>query len=604
MSIKISDPTLQQLFGTIIRYTIPPYQRRYRWQQEAQWEPLWDDIRELAEQWLVDSAPLKDDPHFLGALVLRPLQNVAIEPQNREVIDGQQRLTTLQILLDAVQAVFKELADSHAGPLESLILNNEDYTKHDQDHRFKVWPSKYDQDAFRAVMDDHASSEEYGDSLITQAHDFFFDAVDSWIKAAASSDEQARLCEALFAVLTQHLQFVVIDVTGERIANTIFETLNARGTPLQAWDLVKNFMYERAGDAPDFEDWFEDHQLKFDEEWWQSETGSGRNRHSNADLYLNHFVVLRTHKEASSRTSNAVYRDFVAYAESVDSLEEKTIRAVGTDFSRIGEVYREIMDPSPDERHRRFLSNWRIQGHTVLTPVLLWLWSSDVPTEELNLAVRALDSYFGRRLICQGSSKDYRELSIGLLKELNDAGPRRAGNVTRGYVMERSNGVETLKWPTDEEVREVLVNRRLYGQLTVTRVQMVLEAIERQLRDDSGVAEQLTESFRTIEHVMPQKWPTHWARPRKGGTDETPMQRRERLVHSIGNLTLVTSRLNSKMRNGPWREKKKMLSNHGMMYLNSGLIEHDSQWNDDAITNRSHLLADVVTRVWPAPEKL
>lgn len=253
-----------------------------------------------------------------------------------------------------------------------------------------------------------------------------------------------------------------------------------------------------------------------------------------------------------------------------------------------------------------FLHHWRVQGNNVLAPVLLWLWSSGVPDVELGLAVSALDSYFGRRLVCQSPSKDYRELSIGLLKELSGSSSSQAGGVTKRYLRDRSEGVETLKWPTNEELLNVLEGRQLYGKLTVPRVQLILEAAERQMRAEAGVAEPLEDQARSIEHVMPQKWETHWSPPRKGDAteDETAKQRRDRLLHSIGNLTLVTSRLNSKMKNGPWLEKRDMLKKHSKLYLSNDLIDHAHQWNEEAIIRRSRMLAEILVRVWPTPQDL
>ncbi len=606
MSIRISDPTLQHLFGKPIRYTIPPYQRRYRWTEEPQWQPLWDDVEELANDWLANPNQATHDPHFCGAIVLRPHQNATKEPENREVIDGQQRLTTMQVLLDAAQEVFQEHSAMHASLLAHLILNDDIYTETDRDFRFKVWPSRYDREAFRAVMDDQSPTEGYEDSRIFLAHQFFRKEIADWIELVEGEAERVQRCEALTSVLTQRLQFVEIVVESSGIANEIFETLNARGTPLQAWDLVKNYLYERAGNSPDFEDWFDDEMVKFDTEWWQDESGSGRNARSNVDLFLNHFLVLRTTKEVKGRTANDVHRAFSAYMKEPDLDAEKSARGVGSDFSRLGEVYRGITQAQRSDPHGNFLHSWRVQGNNSLAPVILWLWSSGAPDDELDLAVRALDSYFGRRLVCQAVSKDYRELTIGLLGALNESGPSSVGDVTKRYLRERAENVETLRWPSDDEIRFVLQNRQMYGKLTAPRVQLILESIERQLRLEARVSEPLPEQSRSIEHVMPQKWQAYWQAPspQDQTEDETATQRRNRLLHTIGNLTLVNSRLNSKLRHGPWDQKRELLKEHSKLYLSNDLIDHDDPWDESAIIERSRKHAEVLIRVWPTPDRL
>ena len=241
----------------------------------------------------------------------------------------------------------------------------------------------------------------------------------------------------------------------------------------------------------------------------------------------------------------------------------------------------------------------------MLAPVILWLWSSGVPDQQLNRAVRALDSYFGRRLVCQSSSKDYRELSIGLLNELDSKGADNAGDATVKYLKKRAADVDTLQWPDDAELRKVLTERPVYGKLTSARVQMVLEAIERQMRIDAGFADSsFVPDGLSIEHVMPQKWDAHWP-PAKGGTaEETARQRRGRLIHTIGNLTLVNPKLNSTLRNSAWKTKRRTLKTHSKLYISNDVNEHTKQWNEAAITERSDRMADILIRVWPEPDAI
>lgn len=604
MSINTSTPTARQLFDTNIRYIVPPYQRRYVWNEPDQWEPLWQDIVSLTEQVQGTSHTGGDDPHFLGAVVVRQLQSGRTEPAKQEVIDGQQRLTTLQILLDAAEHVLHERNDEHADLLKPLILNGEVFTRENKDFRFKVWPTRHDRDAFRAVMAGQDPQIVPGESQIADAHLFFQRRIAEWLNAA-DADEAERRTEALVEVATQRLNFVVINVDGDQLANTIFETLNARGTPLQAWDLVKNLIYDRAGSDPDFDEWFDDHLLKFDQDWWQRESGTGRNRRSNVDLYLNHFLVLRRKAEVKGRTNRDVYRAFGEYLEEPVEPGEKSVKSVGTDFSRLGDTYEEVMLTARTGKHGQFLHHWRVEGHGVLAPVILWLWSSGVPDQQLNRAVRALDSYFGRRLVCQSSSKDYRELSIGLLNELDSKGADNAGDATVKYLKKRAADVDTLQWPDDAELRKVLTERPVYGKLTSARVQMVLEAIERQMRIDAGFADSsFVPDGLSIEHVMPQKWDAHWP-PAKGGTaEETARQRRGRLIHTIGNLTLVNPKLNSTLRNSAWKTKRRTLKTHSKLYISNDVNEHTKQWNEAAITERSDRMADILIRVWPEPDAI
>src|SRR5258705_4186894 len=133
------------------RLIVPLFQRRYVWNQESQWEPLWDDVVRVAER-LLQQPQVKPQPHFLGAVVLQQIQNSVGLMQTRTIIDGQQRLTTLQLLLDALHAELLSVAQRPAAMrIEQLVSNAEPFCSKPED-RFKVWPTNRDRAAFNAIM--------------------------------------------------------------------------------------------------------------------------------------------------------------------------------------------------------------------------------------------------------------------------------------------------------------------------------------------------------------------------------------------------------------------------------------------------------------------
>ncbi len=143
--------------------------------------------------------------HFLGAVVVKQLPSGAGDPSRSSVIDGQQRLTTLQLLLDAAQFVMEQRErDDEAESIHELVLNDSKRFR-GTSKRFKLWPSRVDRDAFEAVMDnDQDVPASLEDSRIVQAHGFFVDAMNDW-----ASDEEVTAdgrLSALAAVLQQHLQ--------------------------------------------------------------------------------------------------------------------------------------------------------------------------------------------------------------------------------------------------------------------------------------------------------------------------------------------------------------------------------------------------------------
>ena len=147
--------TPRNLFQKEVHYTIPPFQRPYVWTQDDQWEPFWEDVRNVAENYLEqlersgnDGVKAKEQtsPHFLGAVVLRQIPTAAKDIDQREVIDGQQRVTTLQLLLDAIQQICEESDQPYlkrvARRLAKLVTNDEELIGDDRLQIFKLWPTR------------------------------------------------------------------------------------------------------------------------------------------------------------------------------------------------------------------------------------------------------------------------------------------------------------------------------------------------------------------------------------------------------------------------------------------------------------------------------
>ena len=225
---------------------IPLFQRPYVWNEENQWAPLWQDVRRMAELRLGD--PGSTATHFLGAIVLQAQDNPTGTIQLRQVIDGQQRLTTLQLLMDATASVLESRAeDNLALRLEELTHNPAHYVQPDKDV-LKLQHTNRDRAGYDEVMRADppiAYSElKQSRSLLVLGHKFFSEQVDLWLGDDGVPGFAMR-AQVLTNVITRALQFVVIDLRADENSQEIFETLNARGTPLTAADLIKNFVFQK-----------------------------------------------------------------------------------------------------------------------------------------------------------------------------------------------------------------------------------------------------------------------------------------------------------------------------------------------------------------------
>ena len=356
----------QQLFQKDVRYEIPQFQRPYVWEQEAQWEPLWEDVRDATEDYLDGNV----QPHFMGAVVLQQHPNPAGGVETRIVVDGQQRLTTMQLLLDAVQEVFQQRGYRlPARRLSLMVQNNEVFWEDDPDLAFKIWPTVFDRAAFRHAMHNDLPTVEHEESRIVQAHAFFKDQVGLWLDDYP--DESDSRAAALEHTVAQLLEMVVIDLDNNDDPHIIFETLNARGTPLLQSDLVKNLVMYEAGVGTNSDSVEASRLWGFDNDWWREEISQGRLRRPRVDVLLNYWMVARTREEI---TANTVFSEFRKYVE--DS--SHSIREIAVDIGRARSIYEDLEHGRyPDIAS--FLNRWRTMQVGVMTPVLLWLLSSDVP---------------------------------------------------------------------------------------------------------------------------------------------------------------------------------------------------------------------------------
>ena len=590
----------QQLFAHPIRYEVPDFQRRYVWKQDEQWEPLWDDVADLAQSLMEDGS----EAHFLGAVVLQPAAFPTGGPERRIVVDGQQRLTTLQLLIDAVQEV---LADrGHSGPamrLSALVENPAAFQDGDQDNTFKVWPTAVDRAAFRHAMHNDLSTTEHSASRIVQAHDYFKEQVGQWLDGFGDPAEaRVRAARALEEALRTKLELVVIDLGGSDDAHMIFETLNARGTPLLQSDMVKNrILYDariKRSDDDDDRSGDEQQLWPFDDEWWNKEVGRGLQRRPRIDVFLNHWLTLRNRSETKPYNEFRVFGDYAdARSGAADARpREETVRDIAKDIGELGQIYRDV-EELRRESIASFLERRNAMNVGVVTPLVLWLLSSNVPQATLANCVRAVESFLVRRVVCGYGARSYGGLFVGLLAKLATSSVETADGIVVSYLAEQTT--QAGRWPDDQELRERFVTAPLYRILTQRRLRMMLTGIEERLRTPKAESPEAPRDLH-IEHIMPQAWyGEHWALP-AGAERVEATANRNRAVHTIGNLTLVNKRLNSSLSNAPWIEKREALADHSVMFLSKRLV-HDGPeiWDEHAIEARAKWLHARAVEVWP-----
>ena len=587
-----SKASPQALFGKPVRYEILEFQRPYVWDETQQWEPLWEDVSNLAEEYREKGTAPR---HFMGAVVLQQRPHTSTGVEIRVVVDGQQRLTTIQLLLDAIQEVFEEGGQQDpATRLSRMVSNGDEYTGGERDRAFKIWPTVYDQDSFRRAMRNDLQTTGHENARIVRAHDFFKGKAESWL------DEQPEIrrerAEALERVIRLHLEIVVIDLDENEDPNVIFEALNARGTPLRQYDLVKNMVLHKAGIRPDDEEQPEVvvGPWEFYDSWWEESVGPGWQARDRIDVFLNSWLTVRNRTEITARHEFTEFRKYIR----ADENPGMSMAAVADDIGRLAAIYRDIETGNKPEI-ATFLYRREVLRAGVLTPVLMWLISSGVPQHQVHTSLTVLESFLVRRMMCGYQARGYSQLFVGLLQDLDAFGASQAAKTVIGYLA-KQEGSRYL-WPDNQEFEDAFLTTPLY-KTGVGRCRMVLEAIEEALITDWAEKQSVPRGL-SIEHILPQGWRSnaqHWPLP-LGAVDENRAERiRNSALHSIGNLTLVTQKLDSSLSNGSWQEKKQKLGDYANLFLNTDLLNHaPNVWDESAIVDRARRLFGAAIRVWP-----
>lgn len=583
------------LFQKPVQYEVPEFQRHYVWNKENQWEPLWDDIIGKTQ----DSMETQDlHHHFMGAIALQLRPGSSTNIEARVIVDGQQRLITLQVLIDGIrQACERREYGECAKRLSAMVYNNSEWWDDNPNVEYKVWPSIHDRDAFRHVIRKDNPEEEFRNTSIFQARDYFKSKTEEWLdQYAEESGARRRAAESLERTVSRGMELAVIDLRLVDTPHIIFETLNARGTPLLPSDMIKNRILYEAKVSPSRDDEEitpEEKQLwSFNGEWWRERTGRGNQRRPRIDAYLNNWLTLRNRAETKNKNEFDLFSEYLKKSD----VKNMSIHDIAADINSVGKIY-EAIERTSIENIQQFLRRRQTMGIGGVIPVLLWLLSSNVPHHQLTKSVVGLESYIVRRMICGLGARNYGQFFANLVSELEEAGAEAAGDtIIRHLKQQEASGSE---WPNDQSLLETFLTKPIYKLMPANRINMILQGIEGQLRSTMSETQEVPQTLH-VEHIMPQEWYKTWplrsnAKDRVKAADE-----RDRQIHTLGNLTLVSRRLNSGLSNAPWKEKRVTLGKYTVLRLNWTLLDSaPKNWSEKAIQARGRMLHKEAIKVWP-----
>lgn len=561
---------IDRIFTDRARYVVPPFQRNYVW-TGAKWDLLWQDI-------LACAARPDRGNHFLGAIVLQDDDTVEIgQPKSTFVVDGQQRLTTIQILIAAIRSAAEQAGQA------SLVERTQDLMYIDRDvNQPKLVTALADAEGFAMVIGGAVAATRSSDEPThVQAYRRFSRCIRDWL---ATQPDPADALTRLLDIVTKHLYVVVADLHDYDDPQAIYERLNSGGEPLRASELIRNHILHRCRrqGIPVAEAYDQYWESLDDGAWYARAPGSTE---ADIDVFLRSYLILATRTEVPERQLFPPFRDYVAAHE--DDLRGLLARIVES-----AALFRRIRTGTGLLPHeRRFADRMRASGIYAFMPVVMHLFST-YSAEQRRPALDALESYVLRRVICSRPSKNYPDMVVPLLRALTpDADP---GPVVYEYLSEPRRG-----WPTDAAVKTAIETWNAYGRRRLAKELLLLAEQQYSGRHAEPITFALPDL--SVEHLMPQGWrEAEW--PVEADTEEQAVRERiarNRLIPTLGNLTVITPDLNGFMGNRAWAEKYPALTKNSRLRINQALPETFACAAD--IRRRGAFLADLIVAALMSP---
>jgi len=542
--MQASETKLQQIIEGTKQYVVPLFQRPYSW-KKSEWQALWNDLVELCK---ADNPR----PHFMGSIVTMPTISVPEGVSKYLLIDGQQRLTTVFILLSALRDTAKQSEEELAAEIDNTIFVNP--YKKGLDY-YKLQPTQVDRVAFHQIID---SEPRVNESDILECYRFF----EKKIHQSRLSLELQRIKK----VICSNLSLVSVVLSADDDPYLVFESLNAKGRPLTQADLIRNYFFMRI---------HADSQESVYAQYWQPMQDLLKD---SLTEFIRHYLT---------KTGVEVKQNEI-YFEIKDRISTNDALSYLKDLCVFSEYYSRLLNPErePKEIVRKYLHRLNRLEVATVYPFLLNCyddWMKDrIAEQEFVSVLQVLENFLLRRFVCNIQTRGLNRIFALLYSQ-----------VSKGTDLASDSFVERLKltlqnrdYPKDAEFRSRLVDVKLYGGNRSEKCKLILESIEESFEHK----EQVFFDKLSIEHVMPQTLNEDW----KDDLGEDWAITHELLRHTIGNLTLTA--YNPELSNDTFEKKKEQLKN-SHLELNK-YFQSRTSWCREDIEERSEHLADIALQVW------
>ena len=537
---------LRDFIGTNkVLFRIPVYQRNYDW-SESNCNRLLDDIYDIMKS---------GDKHFLGTIVFMAAKSGGFALQEYIIIDGQQRLTTLMLILKALSVVAESAGDDCYHEIEEQYLHNK-YC--DEEFKVKLKPIKSDNNQFTLLLEDKIDEMDEDTHIY---HNFMLckERFERWAERGINP---SRVLDAL-----TKLEIVEIVLTkGEDDPQVIFESINSTGLELSNADLIRNYLLMNADD-----------QEKLFENYWLYIEKTLRNKmdYSNLDAFFMQYIVYKTSKPVNSRQ---LYNSFVKLFKDSGYSQESILK----ELRYYAEIFGAFVYGSAkySERINRLLYRLRVLNQTTCYPFLLHVFDDYhqgvIDEETVEKILQFILAYLLRRMVCGVPSNTLRGLFTYLYNRIfKVASNKQKYYETLNKFLFTVSSKDVI--PSAGEFERALQKANIYGNNALCR--FLLLDIENGDGKEILQAENLT-----IEHIMPQTLSADWSHIRP--------EEHEEYLHTLGNLSVTG--YNSELSNKSFAEKQDIIrENSKAVILNSDVLDKES-WNIATIQARAKRLAGIV----------
>ena len=599
-------------------WRIPVYQRHYAWDPDDKSGPTRLFWEILAEQALKRLQGREIAPHYFGAILVENKTGNLPSIYQYDVVDGQQRLTTINVAMFAIIGIASQLQyrSEVQSNLAKYIYNDFSSAPPSQQ---KLVPTNFDKTQFGNLLSRAFDvSQPYRDdsnqarkSKVVHACHFFTEEFNQFINKNSPTDEMAGI-NALIDSIIHGFELVLIELRETDEAQKVFESLNNTATLLTTFDLIRNDIFYRADkERPelDVELFQSSTWQQFEEPFWGEETPWKRSdKDKHIEAYVPRMLMAKTNKLVALNRNDTfkAYKDF-AKDEAKSGLG---VRDEITTISEHVEIYKYLVGKitqnpvAADFSFGCFAFN--VWENMDWYPVIFTIATCDAPIAEKQNMIHLLESHIIRRSVCSLTNSAYNKQAPVVCAAL---GNKPSYAKLKDFLKGADESSSTRKFPSNEDILTACTNERFYRN---TLQRYIFDRIVE--HTTTGLNERRDTSGLNIDHIMPQAWRG------KAGWQQVAKQFNEgeidHKIHTIGNLTPMSKERNSKKSNRAWidsmgfnpvgselsQDEQKKYARYWLqecdLKLTRELAKKD-EWDLDAIDARSRKLSGLICEIWP-----